>query len=211
MVNTENPTSVQFTTSEQILSCISEVIKIFNYSYPNRKSDIDTYFSLWEQLFRKLTDSNVNNIPENTFQYTINYPFLTHPLYVVFNIDSIVKDTDALIKTTLNNINYDKSLITTDAAESAQPLNMNKPILICDSLSVPIIIDGRRCYQNAVSHGLDIPVNILPYMNLSKQHFIDEFNYAVFIFAEETNYCIKNFDEASLMHSYLRMGNKFIF
>lgn len=206
---TEDGTKLQFTTNAQIRLFFTEAVKVFEYRFPDRKNEIHTYFSIWKQIFDKLDYNTLDRIPINPFQRSMNYPFPPHTLYSIFNVDSILKDSDLLRKTTLKEANLKNLKSSLCNKTNLRPVDWNKPILICDVLTESFIIDGNHRYQNAKSQNLDIPVLIISYQDLSKQHFINEFNYAVFICMEEVNQCALSFDDATLLYSYLRMGEKF--
>lgn len=206
---TEDRTKLQFTTNAQIRHFISEAVKAFEYYYPNRKHEIHTYFSIWKQIFDKLDYNTLDRLPINPFQRSMNYSFPPLTLYSIFNVDSILEDSELLRKTTLKEANLKNLKSPLCNKNNLRPVDWNKPILICDALTESIIIDGNHRYQNAKSQNLDIPVLIISYQDLSKQHFINEFNYAVFICMEEVNQCALSFDDATLLYSYLRMGEKF--
>lgn len=199
----------QPTAHDQILSCISEATKTFEAAYPDKKSDITAFFSIWEQLFNELTCDTSSDATDNTFQWSVHYPFFPCTLTAAFNIDAIRNDHQALTKTTRNKINFDNIITSPSNQPTAKDTNRTDAILICDSLSGPILLDNPHHYQNTLTQNPDTPVSIIPYMNLTKQHFINEFNFAVFLFTEEVSHCFKHFDNSTLMRSYLRIGNKF--
>lgn len=207
---TKGSTDFQFATTKEMLSCIAEAKRIFEDRHPDKKDDIDAYFSLWKEIFERVKDNVLDDASKEAFQYPIQYPFLPCCLYAAFDIEAIRNDAESLAKTTLSNADFKDLLVFPTDKALYQSNDLNKPIVICDSLSAPILIDGRERYLNSESQSLDVPVYVLPYTKLNKQHFINEFNFAVFIFAEEVNACSKSFDEAALMHSYLRIGNKIV-
>lgn len=206
---TEDGSKLQFTTDTQMSQFIFEAIKAFEFRFPDRKNAIHTYFSIWKQIFDKLDYNAIDRIPMNPFQWLMKCPFPSFNLYSVFSVDSIFKDSEFLRKSTLKEANLRILNPSPLSTAPLRPVDWNNPILICDALSESIIIDGNHRYQNAFVQKLDIPVLILSYKDLSKQHFINEFNFAVFICAEETKQFAVSFDDGAIMKSYLRIGNKF--
>ncbi len=208
---TEDGSKLEFTTNTQINQFISEAIKAFEFRFPNRNNTIHTYFSIWKQIFNKLDYNALDRITMNPFQWSMEYSFPPISLYSIFSVDSILKDSELLRRSTLKKANLRNLKPGLCNTAPLRPVEWDNPILICDALTKPIIIDGNHRYQNAVSQSLDIPVLILPYKDLSKQHFINEFNFAVFICVEETLQFELSFDDTAIMKSYLRIGNKFNF
>lgn len=195
---------ITYTTNEQILACIAETAKVFKGAHPDKTEDIKTYFSLWKELFEKLEYDDVSDVLKKVHQYSMQYSALPCPLYSIFNTEAILNDTESLTTTTLSEAGFEDSLVFSNDKKNCEPMDSNKPVVVCAALSAPIVIDGNEEIQNS-----DTPLYVIPYMKLTKQHFINEFNFAVFTFAEEVNACFKSFDAAALMQSYLRIGNKF--
>lgn len=201
---TQTGEQITYTTNEQILDCIAETAKAFEGAHPDKTEDIKTYFSLWKELFEKLNYDDVSADLKKVHQYSIQYPSLPCSLYSIFNKEAILDDTDSVTKTSLSESELKDSLTFSSEYKSNEPMDINNPIIVCEALSAPIVIDGNEKIQNP-----DTPLYLIPYMKLTKQHFINEFNFAVFTFAEEVNACFNTFDAAVLMQSYLRIGNKF--
>lgn len=195
---------ITYTTNEQILACIAETAKVFEGAHPDKTEDIKTYFSLWKELFEKLEYDDVRDDLKKVHQYSMQYSALPCSLYSIFNTEAILNDTESLTTTTLSEAGFEDSLVFSNDKKNCEPMDSNKPVVVCAALSAPIVIDGNEEIQNS-----DTPLSVIPYMKLTKQHFINEFNFAVFTFAEEVNACFKSFDAAALMQSYLRIGNKF--
>ncbi len=192
---TEDKFKFEFTSKDQIDQFISLGSEYFKYVYPDRFNEIDTFYSIWIQIFNELKYRHFKKKTVRTYEWhrTFNFSQHTFKLYSNFNIDSILKDSAILKKTTLREANFNFLINTSCDRVPFRKVDWNNPILVCNTLSESIVIDGNHRYQNAVSQNLDIPVLIISYPDLSKLHFINEYDFYVFKLGEEFNFVTRPF------------------
>lgn len=207
LIKTNNGSLPHCTTKEEMLNCIQATMNFTIYMNPTKNPvAINNYYSLWKNNYSHLQYDELPCFMDEIFQWEFEYPFLSYPLYSIFNLYFILKDSDMLIKTSLKKFGFHNLTTSSRLRTSFRPVDPNNPILACGTIGKQaVLVDGNNRIQNATMQNSDIPLLILPYERINKKHFINEFNFAVFIYIVEINSIIANFDTLRVDQSIRRI------
>lgn len=197
--------AVCYTTNEQMLTCIDASEKFVKQRIPFHHDIIEDYFSLWRVIFNNLPYDCLDDIPSNVYSFSMGYPFISYPLYAVFDIDSILHQPDIIIQTTYPETRIrDLSSIDRDLV-TLYPADKDRPILIYRPLTASSMIKQSQSQDD------DVSVLLLSYDNLNELCFINKFNFAVLLYIEELEENLKkDFEEEAIVNSFNRFINKLL-
>lgn len=109
-------------------------------------------------------------------------------IYSIFNINylknQIHKHENLNInKYNLHSLNFDKSITKSYGKNNPEP-----PIIIESKFSKPYeMVDGNHRFIDKFKYKPSVDTAFIKYSNLNKNMFINKFNFAVYLFANESN------------------------
>lgn len=178
--------TIPYTSNEEIIEVINSLqtdLQIQKLS----KTEEDIFFNFLEQWkcnFKQIhyDDFECDNIIRS-YSFPIRLKSYSKPLYCIFNIDYLNSIKDSfnqyeITKNELINISYDKSIKLNSFFYS------NENGILIDSFLEPrfILVDGNHRFVNNISLNYSFIVNVIPFEFISKEMFINDFNFFIFKF-----------------------------
>ncbi|WP_448917842.1 hypothetical protein [Holdemanella biformis] len=174
-------------TFQQIVQIYIDTTKKLNIKQQYKNILIE-YMKWYASLSKQYTYDTINKNPSRIFAYVsiYNENVCTYAYIDIDYCSIILQNTDIY---TFDKISKDNIHYSIRPLNKLRPVDWQHPIILIQHMEYPEfkVIDGNHRYQNALRQNQSLPMQILPYSEITPKCFINNFNYLLFIIKNEFN------------------------